>query len=74
MSDLDKVLEYIDENMYVGEEVKCLINFINHLKNPPKKLIWQSRTKTFPDWKNITDEEYELFQHLSRYEFRQIEL
>lgn len=79
MSELDKVTEWVIANMFQserGEAVKSvdLVLFIDLLKNPPKKLVCQCRTQSSPEWRNITDEEFELFQHLSRFEFQHVEI
>lgn len=79
MSELDKVLEWVVGNVFQserGEAVKSvdLVLFIDLLKNPPKKLIWQCRTVSRPEWRNISDEEFDLFQHLSRFEFQHVEV
>jgi hypothetical protein len=46
------------------------------LPEPPNKpkLIWQSSTLQQPDvWTDRSDEEYELMNHLARFNWRQIE-
>lgn len=87
MSELDKVLEWVSEKeksekhvlidkngiyiMIGSNEIK---DFINSLKNPPKKLTWQCRTVSDPEWRNIGDGEYEDLQYLVRFEFRKVEI
>lgn len=79
MSELDKVLDWVVDNVFEserGEAVKSvdLVLFIDSLRTPAKKLTWQCRTLKSNEWRNITDEEYELFQHLSRYFFQRVEI
>jgi len=79
MSELDKVLEWVVDNVFeseCGEAVKSvdLVLFIDSLRTPAKKFTWQCRTLKSNEWRNITDEEYELFQHLSRYFFQRVEI
>lgn len=63
---------YGQGNTHLFEVVK-MWQPLPSLPNPPK-LIWQSSTMQQPDvWTDRTDEEYELMNHLARFNWQQIE-
>jgi hypothetical protein len=64
--------DYMPDSYY--EWIDKVMNEVDELLPSPPELIWQSSTLQQPDvWTDRTDEEYELMNHLARFNWRQIE-